>query len=166
MPITIFDAIGNRFEDMIQEQFPDFQRAEEDNLPDFFNGKFRAEAKVGFWNYGVQLKEYQVKKFKRIRETPVIYIAGFHLFENALDRLAEKSTEEKKDILRNGMQISNAYLVSQKIIEKIWKEEHHISEKEQHVYCCLKRRHLDNIIEDNSFKRQGKDKNCSQYYHI
>ena len=66
---TIYDCIGNNFERVLETQFPELTRFKTNGAsPDFSHPEFLLEAKCGYYEYGVQLKSYQVNNFHRIKK--------------------------------------------------------------------------------------------------
>lgn len=162
----ISDAIGNEFERKVGEMFPDWDRTIDGRLlPDFDSPIFFAEAKTGFYNFGVQIKDYQVSSFGLLQK-PVIYILGFHNFDHALRRLGRKSDEKRAEILKEQMSLDSIYIVEQSIIERIWNREHRSSKKAGRIYCTLKKRFLDGIVDDSPVKRNGSTLNSQKYYGL
>jgi len=162
---SIWDSIGTRFEDIVQERFTDFGRCEDLLVPDFFNGDFWLEAKVGFWDFGVQIKRYQVDAFRSMKK-PVVYLIGFHDFEKSMERLGSLSGKARARLLRKKMGIQNAYFVSDSVVRGIWRRESRPSAKAGRVYCTLKRQFLDAVIENGKFKRGGKEHNARDQYGV
>ena len=163
----ISNSIGKRFEDIFTGDFPDFKRVEsEDNiLPDFFNGSFWIEAKVAYRDYGVRLKQVQIDNFRRLKE-PVIYIVGFHNLYGTLRKLIQRTERGRQRYLERHMGMDSAYFVTDDVIRAIWNREHRLSRKKGLIYCTLKMRFLKNIIDNNSFKRNGEELVADEYYGI
>ncbi|MEK6858381.1 MAG: hypothetical protein AABX53_00520 [Nanoarchaeota archaeon] len=157
MARTLFDCVGDWFENIVQAQFPDLRKIPDKNgtRPDFEGDVFDAEGKVGFWEYGLQLKEAQVKNFKPI-DKPLIYIAGYHTAAGLRSVTARMAEEEIDDLLQRNAGLHSAYVVSNRIIGKIWKRENHTAANHpEWKYFSLRPRHLDAIIHNRPFTRRG-----------
>ena len=77
------------------------------------------------------------------------------------------SPEEMDIFLTENMGFHSAYLVSDKIIRKLWKKEAHLAKSNSNwEYFSLKPRHLNNIISNKNFKRLNKLYSPFQYYRI
>lgn len=166
---TLFDCIGDRFEEILQTEFPDFRktRNKDGTTPDFFNGTFWLEAKVGFQDYGAQIKMHQVRNFNPPNDKPVIYALGYHNLAKTKEILKGLSPEETDQILTEKMGINLAYLVSNSIMRALWNREHHTSQqnKDWH-YFSIKPRHFDAIIENLPFSRKGIRHMPSRFYRL
>ena len=113
----IFDSIGTRFENFIQEHFPGLENTTKDmRVPDFFHPKkLGIEAKVGNQLWGPRIKAYQIRRFKRL-EDPLIYALGLHDFNRAKERLEHYSSKERQKILKKEMNIKISKSPNQQII--------------------------------------------------
>lgn len=164
--ITIYDSIGTRFEDIVQDNFPGFSRHTYPGvIPDFFGNGFWLEAKVGNIRFGTRLKEYQVLSFSGF-EDPVVYVIGFHDFDNAGKRLAHRSDQERQRLLRREMNLVGVYFVTSGAINGIWAGESRVSKKGGLVYGLCKRRFLERIIDGGSFTREGIELTAREYYGV
>ncbi len=164
---TIQTLIGERFEDIFERQFCDFEKqSDKDGEPDFFNGKIWVETKTGFIHYGVRLKPRQIKFFQRIKSAPVLYAVGYHNFENSIERLNGLDEDEVRETLRKEMRIVRSYFVSEDIIRSIWKEESRTAPNSLITYAMLKERFLKAIIENKHFFRGGNHYTPGTYYHV
>ena len=152
----IFDSIGTRFENFIQEHFPGLENTTKDmRVPDFFHPKkLWIEAKVGNQLWGPRIKAYQIRRFKRL-EDPLIYALGLHDFNRAKERLEHYSSKERQKILKKEMNINEIYLVSKDIVEKIWNKESRVNGKGTLIYCMIKKAIFRNIIREREFRRGG-----------
>ncbi|MEK6945269.1 MAG: hypothetical protein AABW63_00570 [Nanoarchaeota archaeon] len=167
---TIQTLIGERFENIFSSAFTDFERTDKGSngaTPDFFNSEygFWAEAKVGNKRFNAQLKEYQVKNFKSLGE-PVLYVVGFHDFDNAHERLGDKSDSARRRVLAQHMNIVCLYWVSSVVVQGIYEREWRLNQKGTIKYCDLKQRFLEGIINDVSTIREGKQVNLVDYYGL
>jgi hypothetical protein len=153
----IFDSIGTRFENFIQENFPGLENTTKDiRVPDFFHPSgLWIEVKIGNQLWGPRIKEYQIERFKRLKE-PLIYALGLHDFDRAKERLEDFDSKERQEILEREMNINEVYLVSQEIVEKVWNKESRINDRRTMVYCMVKRAMFRNIIRERKFRKGGK----------
>ena len=168
MARTLFDCVGDWFEGVIQAEFPNLRKVnnERGTKPDFESTEFYAEAKTGFWDYGVQLKEAQVKNFESDNK-PLVYIIGYHTaagLRNATERMAE---EEIDNLLQKQAGLHSVYIISNEIIRRIWaKENHTAANHPEWNYFSVRPRHLDAIIHNKPFNRRGVRYMPSQWYRI
>lgn len=157
MPRTLFDCIGDWFEGIIAREFPDLRKTKpaRDSLPDFENEIFRAEAKVGYVEYGAQIKERQVREFRR-SSLPVIYFVGFHNLSGLRNLTAGMSEENTDKYLLANAGLHSVYIINGKVIEKMWAAEHHTAQHDSaRRYFSIKPRHFDAVINSRDFKRDG-----------
>ncbi len=168
MTRTLFDCVGDWFEDVLQAQFPDLRKIPDKNgtRPDFEGDAFDAEGKVGFWDYGVQLKEAQVNSFRPI-DKPLIYIVGYHTAAGLRNATVGMAEEEIDDFLRKNAGLHSTYVISNRIIGKIWRRENHTAANHpEWRYFSLRPRHLDAIINNRTFERGGVRYTPSRWYRI
>jgi len=164
--------IGNRFEDILRQDFPDFEPLSTPNIPDFFSkqGRFFIEAKVGYEEYGARLKQSQILTHRQLTkefpDSPVVHVVGFHNFHGASVKLPSKTERGQKRVLKNQMSILQAYFISRQIIEQIWEKENFVAKETNGRYCMVKQRFLRNIIDNSSFRRRGIEQIADEYYEI
>ncbi len=164
----ISDIIGERFEEMLQEHFPDFERTSENPFqPDFLvNGKFLVEAKTGFFEYGVQPKVYQVEAFQN-HQLPVIYALGYHNFERVLKRLSHLTHRKRVNLLRKEMGIVSLYFISDNILRNIWHREEKVPESNPNWhYCDLRARFLEGIVNNAKIRRSGIEYRAREWFGV
>lgn len=168
MPRQLSDCVGDWFEEILRKQLPELKKVRDRNeiLPDFSCPIFDAEAKAGYWEYGAQLKEFQVEGFNP-NGKPIIYLIGYHSI-SGLRALTQNMDEEEMDaLLENKGEMHSAYAVSNDIIKRIWGKEHKISKRDkQRIYFSVRPRHLDAIIYNKSFERVGVRHMPSRWYGI
>lgn len=165
---TLYNAIGEQFEEILQRQFPNFQKTPETEgeLPDF-SGPLHIEAKTGFILYGAQIKEKQIRNFRSPDGKPIIYAIGFHNLANSRALTNGMDAQETRDFIRENMGIDCAYLVSNRIMNSLWRREHKIPKSgSERKYYSIKPRHLEAIIQNKKIKRSGKLHTVSRYYGI
>jgi len=161
---SINNLIGSRFEAIIKEIYPElvYIEGKSPRIPDFEHPLFYAEAKVCFdqWDYKLRLKEYQIESFKSLVQTkPVIYILGFHDFNDSMIRLSGKSDSAKKRILDKNMDVSKIYIVDNNIIEALWDKKNAITGTSSIHDCPIREGHLRQIITDSKITKQLIDNN-------
>ena len=154
----ISDLIGERFEEFFRRRFPGFEDHREDRMktPDFYNPKygFWVEAKAGNARWGVRLKREQVEKFERILE-PVVYCCGLHDFTDANARLAGKSEDEIRDILKRELNIVQAYFAARKVIARVWDIDSRLNSRGTIEYCMMKGHIFRDILLNRKCQRKG-----------
>lgn len=168
MARTLFDCVGDWFETVLQTQIPDLRKVKSENgtRPDFSCEVFDAEAKTGFWDYGAQLKEAQVRNFKSSGK-PIVYVIGYHNAAGLKESTAKMSEEEIDTFLKNKAGMHSAYVVSNEIIRRLWKRENHVAANHPDWrYFSVRPRHLDAIIYNNPFKRGTVRYTPSKRYRI
>ncbi|MFC1698317.1 hypothetical protein ACFL1H_08330 [Nanoarchaeota archaeon] len=168
---SISTLIGKRFEDILQEKYPELKYIGDDKnlVPDFEHELFYAEAKVAFdkHDYAAHLKQYQIDAFKPYEKIkPVIYIIGFHNFERSMTELSGLTTRQVKNRLRKNMNINKFYLVNKKTIENIWNKRNYVCEKGHIQDCTLRYGMLDQIILNKEIFPNGKSYTAREYYQI
>lgn len=157
MTRTLFDCIGDWFEVVVQTNLPGLTKADDEHgtRPDFTSEAFDAEAKAGFWEYGVQLKERQVDRFAS-NGKPLIYLIGYHAIEGLKKKTKRMHEGDIDQFLQDNAQMHSAYLVSNEVIQKIWKREHRTAASDPGWnYFSVRPRHLDSIINNKPFMRGG-----------
>ena len=165
---TLFDCVGDWFEAVIQEEFPDLKKVKNGKgvRPDFSGEVFDAEAKAGFWDYGAQLKEAQVSGFTP-NGKPIIYVVGYHTAVGLLQSTRKMSAREIDLMLQREAGMHSSYLVSNDIIKKLWGRESHVAASNpEWEYFSLRPRHLDAIIRNLPFQRRGVRHMPSRWYGI
>lgn len=163
---AISQSIGLRWEKVLHEQFPELVSTVNDlNVPDFYhNSGFWVEAKVGNQQWGPRIKEYQIECFMDFPE-PIIYAFGFHNFDNAFQRLTQRTERGRQKCLEAEMSFVERVLVDKEIVEKIWRKESKWNERETIQYCMIKGSLLRNIFLDRPFKRQGTNVDSSEEFY-
>jgi hypothetical protein len=164
---TIFDSIGDRWEDVLEDSFPSLERneSEDQRLPDFYHPDgFYIEAKAGNRLWGGRVKPAQLDHAKKL-DRPVIYAFGMHDLDNAKQVLNQDTEEKRKDFLEKNMHFVEVYFISGSLVRKIFVKERRLSKKEGLVYCMIKPSTLRNIILDRKFKRFGEDVQSSSKYY-
>ncbi len=160
----VSDAVGLIYEDKLQTMFPELQRSDKPNHPDFTTGTFHIEAKAGYRDYGVRLKRYQVEEFPKI-ELPTVYAIGYHAFPGLMqfkDRKSKLRLVQKMMIL---LHFPEQYLVSDNIIQAIWEQERRTSSR-GFEYCTAKRRFLEQIIRGGPIVRRGQQQEAHRVYGV
>jgi len=168
MPRTLFDCIGNWFEDVIQAEMPSLSKVDDQNgtRPDFDHPFFGAEAKVGYWEYGAQLKERQVRKFGN-RGKPIVYIVGYHTAHGLRRATSRMDADQIDDHLECNVGVHSVYLVSNRVIQKLWRKENHAAASNPDwKYFSVRPRHLDAIIQNRAFGRSGVRHMPSRWYGL
>lgn len=169
MAKTLYDCIGNWFEEIILTEFNDFRRIDQKEgvVPDFTNGLFNIEAKAGFWDYGVQLKKAQVVGFRSQSKLPTIYAAGFHNMHGLVNRTKRMDESQIEKYLKENGGMRFTYLVSDKIIRRMWKKEHRTAEQNPNWhYFSMRPGHLNAIISNRKIRRKGETHNVSSFYRL
>ena len=160
--------IGNRFEAILKERYPDLKKIGNpgNRLPDFEHELFYAEAKVAFdqSDYTVHIKERQVHGFDNY-DKPVLYLIGFHNFDNPMHRLGRLSEIQIWKELKK-MDISKLFIVDNEIIKNIWGKRNYICEKGHIHDCTLKFGTLQQIICNKNTKSKGETIRAREYYNV
>jgi hypothetical protein len=169
--LSIQTLIGKRFEEILMEKYPELEYiGDEKNLvPDFRHPLFYAEAKAAFMqhDYAVHLKQYQIESFKEFEsKKPVIYLIGFHNFEDSTKRLGNLSTRKRKNLLTKEMDIIKMFIVDNSAIKGIWQKRNYVCEKGHIHDCTLRKGHLRQIIENSQIQVFGKEYSARDYYGI
>lgn len=168
MPRTLFDCIGDWFQEVIQAEMPELVKVDDENgtRPDFDHRDFGAEAKAGFWEYGAQLKERQVERFKN-NGKPLVYIVGYHAAERLRSTTSKMDADQMDEHLRCTAGMHSAYIVSNRIIQKIWRKENRTAASNPDWrYFSVRPRHLDAIIHNRAFERSGVRHMPSRWYGL
>lgn len=168
MARTLFDCVGDWFEEVIIKQFPELSKANDQDgrVPDFVGDVFDAEAKVGFWDYGAQLKEAQVRNFES-NGRPLVYIIGYHDAEGLRDKTKGMSEREIEEMLATEAGLDSAYVLSNSIVKRLWqKESRAATNHPDWRYFSVRPRHLRAIIENIPFERAGTRYTPSRWYRI
>jgi hypothetical protein len=168
---SIQTLIGKRFEEILKEKYPELRYiGDEDNVvPDFEHPLFYAEAKAAFMqhDYAVHLKQYQIESFKHFESRkPVLYLIGFHNFENSMKRLGDLSLKQRKNMLSKEMDIVRMFIVDNSIIKGIWQRRNYVCEKGHIQDCSLRESHLRQIIDNSQIQVFGKEYSARGYYKI
>ena len=162
------ENIGLRFENFLLELFPELMDTRgNSNTPDFYHPElnFWIEAKVGNYDWGTRIKEYQVQNFQHL-QNPVAYAFGFHNFSNAHQRLKNLKTQRGiQNRLKKEMNILEMHFITKNLVKKIWEKEFRISEKKEERYGFVKRSMVNNLILDRNFKRSGKKVGSAQKFY-
>lgn len=169
---SIQTLIGKQFEKILKRKYPELTYIgdDENRIPDFEHDLFYAEAKVSFFchDYAAHIKQRQVESFKKYEKNkPVLYLVGFHNFEDSLKRLIPiKDEKKRKRILEKKMGIVHFFVVDNQTITKIWDRRNYIS-KRGHIHdCTLREGHLTQIINNSQIKPNGKTYNARDYYNV
>lgn len=166
---TLFDCVGDWFEELLLREFTDFERiqATNGNNPDFRNSSFQAEAKAGYWHYGAQIKEDQIANFSTPEGVPLIYIIGFHNLFGLTTRTVGMTARQVDTFLDREAGINQVYIISNEIMRRLWGKEHNTSTQDaQWKYFSVKPRHFNSIIENKPLKRGGIRHLPSRWYRI
>jgi len=168
---SIQTLIGKRFETILQELYPELIYVGDDTniVPDFEHPLFFAEAKVCFDkpDFTVHLKEYQVEGFRELSEQkPVVYIIGFHDFEDSSTRLSGLSAARRKSLLAEEMKISKLYVVDGSVIANIWNRRNYVCKKGHIQDCTLREGHLVQIITNSGIVVHGTRYFARDYYGV
>lgn len=150
-------SIGIKFERTLIDLFPELdETTREDNVPDFFHPRheFWLEAKTGYVEWGVRIKDYQVKSFRKLQE-PLVYAIGFHNFEHSTQRLTHKTERWRQNYLDRYMDITQICFVSKELLDLIWRKEKRKSKKSSLSYCMIKPSVINNVFLNRNFKRFG-----------
>ena len=168
MTRTLFDCVGDWFEDMVQTQFPELNKTDcrDGRRPDFEGPDFCVEAKTGYWDYGAQLKGVQIANFQSAKG-PLIYAIGYHNTPG-LRNISTHMTEDEIDShLRINGGMHSAYLVSNAVIQRLWhKESHTAANHPDWRYFSVRPRHLNAIINNTAFRRGDVRHMPSRWYGI
>ena len=150
---TIQDSIGFRFENYLQETYPDLiWTARNSNVPDFYHPSgFWIEAKAGNVRWGGRIKRYQMSY--NDLEDPLTYAFGMHNFDRAKQRLYHTKEGWRQRCLRRHMEIIELYFVSGDIVNKVLVRDEKISKKKGKPYTMVKPSTLRNIILERKFRR-------------
>lgn len=165
---TLFDCVGDWFEETLQLQFPDLRRVpnQKGTRPDFTGPACDIEAKTGFWDYGAQLKEAQVASFTP-NGKPIVYAIGYHTAAGLRECTRRMNEGDIDAHLRTNAGLHSLYIVSNEIIKKIWRKENHAAKSNPDWrYFSVRPRHLDAIIHNCAFKRGGVRYMPSRWYRI
>ncbi|RJQ18182.1 hypothetical protein C4573_00485 [Candidatus Woesearchaeota archaeon] len=166
---SIQTLIGERFEQVLQELYPDLQHTGDTNnrTPDFAHALFYAEAKVCFQqrDFGIHLKQYQIEAFASCNK-PVIYIVGFHDFERSMERLTGLSLQAQKRKLEREMDIGRIVIVANQTMKQIWKRRNYVCEKGHIQDCTVRGTHLQQIIDNAEIRVNGAMHRARAYYGI
>jgi hypothetical protein len=168
---SIQTLVGKRFESILQEKYPGLSYVGDikNRIPDFEHPLFYAEAKVSFFEHGYasHLKQYQIEGFKEFEKTkPVLYLVGFHNFENAMKRLSRLSRVEREKKLAERMNVVLLYVVDNGTITKIWKKRNYICKKGHIRDCTLRESHLRQIVENSGIVVKGGNYFAREYYGV
>ena len=152
------DSIGKYFENFISEKYSELEYKGDDLLcPDFCYPKygkikFFIEAKVGNIKWGPRIKDYQIDVFEKLEE-PVIYILGMHDFNNANERLVQKTEKGRMNYLKRNMKFLQICFVTNSFMNLLYEKEKRISKKEKLEYCMIKDSVLNNVFMNREFRR-------------
>lgn len=165
---TLYDCIGDWFEGVVQRDHPTFKKVgdERGTQPDFDCGTFLAEAKVGFLDYGSQLKEAQIHRFKS-NGRPIVYMVGYHTLPGLKESTRGMYEDEIDKLLRRQAGVHSVYVVSNSIMQRIWMREYHVAaQNPEWKYLSVKPRHFNAIIDNRPFWRSGVRHMPSRRYRI
>jgi hypothetical protein len=168
---SINQLIGKRFEEILKELYPELNYVgDERNLvPDFEHEHFYAEAKVAFsqHDFAIHLKRYQIDAFQKYTaEKPVLYLIGFHDFENSTEKLHGLSTLRKRNKLNKEMLVNKFYVVDNKTITKIWEKRNYVCEKGHIEDCVVREGHIKQIIENKAIRIKNELHLARNYYGV
>ena len=139
-------AIGQRWEDILQEKYPELiSTAGDVRVPDFYHPSgFWIEAKSGKIEWGCRIKKYQLDQIADLKD-PIVYAFGMHNLEQANKKVNQKTDLGRKRYLERNMAILETYFISGNIVNEIFEKDQKSSEKGL-VYCMVKPCSLRNIM--------------------
>lgn len=158
--------VGCAFERQLLETFPTWTQIRDgSNRPDFDCGGFYVEAKGSYVENGGRPKWYQFGNFPQL-DKPVLYAFGYHHLYGI--QLLEKVLPSNFLIsqVNATIRFNPIYFVSSHIVHAMLEKEFFTSKKEGEQYFCIKPRHLDRVIDGESFKRKGVVVDTQSHYGL
>ena len=179
---VISTSIGTVFEQTCSRTFPTLKENDKSNvhLPDFSANTTQnlgLETKVSYFTYGAQIKQYQTESFEQ-HSSPIVYIVGYHTYADSYKKYAEMKNFPR-DVRRN-FDLDSVYIVSDIAMKLLFEKEKRLSKTAQAYvmkgeqipptvpqwYFGLKKRYIDQLMDNDDAKRDGKRVNVREHYGI